>query len=348
MTDEPRRRLGRPMAGRTAITVQGDDLVVVDPPSAGRSLPATVRPAVDGVDLTAWAAANRERITSMLDQHGAILLRGFQGADLPGLPPFVRAVAGDPLEYRERSSPRTHVADNVYTSTEHPADQAIFFHNENSYAHSWPLKLFFLCSVAPQQGGETPIADCRRIYRDLDPALRDRFEQKRVRYVRNFSDDLSLSWQTVFGTSDRDQVTATCRSAGYDVQWKGANGLRTTRIGPAVARHPRTGERSWFNHAAFFHVTTLEPAVQEALLAQYAEDDLPNNTYYGDGSPIEASVLEEIRGAYHAASVAFPWQLGDVLLVDNVLVAHGRAPFAGPRRIHVAMAEPCTAQDVAL
>jgi alpha-ketoglutarate-dependent taurine dioxygenase len=42
---------------------------------------------------------------------------------------------------------------------------------------------------------------------------------------------------------------------------------------------------------------------------------------------------------YREAAVCFAWQKGDLLMVDNMLVAHGRAPFTGPRRILVAMAE---------
>lgn len=348
MTDgQPRKPiLKRPSATASRSLSADVGLVAVDAPADGRTLPAIVRPNADGVDLTAWAEGNRAFIDAHLAAHGAMLFRGFDGADLPGLATFVKAASGDLLEYRERSSPRTHVADNIYTSTEHPAHQSIFLHNENSYAHTWPLKLFFLCSVAPRVGGETPIADCREIHRALDPAIRDTFARRRVMYVRNFSEDVGLPWQTVFGTSDRDAVAATCRDAGYEIQWKGRNGLRTTRVGQAVARHPRTGEESWFNHATFFHVSTLEPDVRDALLEQYGEDDLPNNTYYGDGSVIEPSVLDHLRSTYASARVMLPWQQGDVMLLDNLLVAHAREPFEGPRRIHVAMSEPCTEHDV--
>src|SRR6185295_14100684 len=95
--------------------------------------------------------------------------------------------------------------------------------------------------------------------------------------------------------------------------------------------HPNTGEEVWFNHAAFFHVSTLDPIVRDVLLETIGEENLPNNTYYGDGSPIESSVLEEIRAAYAQEIVAFPWQEGDILMLDNMLVAHGRSPYSGPR-----------------
>ena len=72
------------------------------------------------------------------------------------------------------------------------------------------------------------------------------------------------------------------------------------------------------------------------------EENLPNNTYYGDGTAIEPHVLDELRAAYEAETVEFAWQRGDVLLLDNMLTAHGRAPFSPPRQIVVSMAEPTT------
>jgi alpha-ketoglutarate-dependent taurine dioxygenase len=103
--------------------------------------------------------------------------------------------------------------------------------------------------------------------------------------------------------------------------------LGLVRLGRLVARHPRTGETVWFNHAIFFHVTTLEKALSEVLLDSFEVWDLPNNTFYGDGSPIEPDVLDEIREAYLQECVAYDWREGDVLLIGNMLTAHARAPY---------------------
>ena len=113
-----------------------------------------------------------------------------------------------------------------------------------------------------------------------------------------------------------------------------------------MARHPLTGELAWFNHATFFHVTTLEPGTRATLLAAFAEEDLPNNTYYGDGSPIEPEVLETLRGLYEQATVRFTWQEGDLLMLDNMLAAHARDPFVGPRKILTGMADVFKWEDV--
>jgi hypothetical protein len=223
----------------------------------------------------------------------------------------------------------------------------IFLHNENSYQSAWPLKVFFFCQTPAAEGGATPIADCRRVLAAIDPAVRDRFVDKGWMIVRNFGDGFGLDWRTVFQTGDPAVVEEHCRQGGIQVEWKSGDRLRTRAVRPAVARHPRTGELLWFNHATFFHVSTLEPDIREALLAEFAEDDLPANTYYGDGTPIEPAALDHLRSLYLRETVSFPWQQGDVLLLDNMMVAHGRAPYSGERKILVGMAEPITREEAA-
>ncbi len=320
----------------------GQSLVRESVPWPGQKFPMVLEPWTPGVDLLVWVRESRGFIEQSLLERGGILFRGFGLQSPASFEAFINVVSGEALEYRERSSPRSAVAGNIYTSTEHPPDQHIFLHNENSYAGTWPMKIFFCCLTAAQQGGETPICDVRRVYQRIPAGVRERFEQKRVMYVRNFSDHIGLSWKTVFQTEDRTIVEQCCLSAGYEFEWRDSNRLRTRRVAPAVAIHPQTGERVWFNHAAFFHVSTLEPAVRDALRAQFAEEDLPNQTYYGDNSPIEDAVLDAIRDAYRAETITFPWQPGDILALDNMLAAHGRTPYVGPRKILVGMTTPHT------
>ncbi|MFY9554817.1 MAG: TauD/TfdA family dioxygenase [Blastocatellia bacterium] len=326
--------------GRKAISVSQEALVGVSRLNKHANLPLIIQPRVEGIDLQAWAGRNRGQINSFLLNHGGILFRGFNLSEADEFEGFVKIVSSELLEYRERSSPRSLVQGRIYTSTDYPADQSIFLHNENSYQNTWPLKIFFFCHTAPAWGGETPIADCRRTLRRLAPRVVEQFRAKKVMYIRNFGNGFGLPWQTVFQTDDKNQLNDYCGRAGIEVEWKGANQLRTRQVREAVAIHPVTGEPVWFNHAAFFHNSTLEPAIREALLGQFKEEDLPSNTYYGDGSTIEPSVLDEIRDAYLKEAVVFPWRKGDLLMLDNMLVAHGRAPFKEPRKILVGMADP--------
>lgn len=324
-----------------------ESLVRMEPLREGETLPLVVRPAVDGVDLPEWAAAHREEAEGLLGRHGGILFRGFGMRDPADLNRFVGAVAGGPLEYQERSSPRTHVANRVYTSTEHPADQEIFPHNEQSYNLTFPLKIIFQCAVAAEERGATPIVDVRKVYERIPEEVRRPFEEKGYMYVRNFGDGFGLSWQEAFQADDPAEVDAYCRANRIEAEWKDGGRLRTRQVRRAVVKHPRTGDTAWFNHATFFHRTTLEPAVRAAFEAAFRnEDDFPNNTLYGDGTPIAPETAELLRGVYRECTVAFPWQVGDVLMLDNMLTAHAREPFRGPRKVLTAMADPFSWDDV--
>ena len=337
-----RRKTVRPKA----IGLAQQELVTTEFLAPGQTLPLVVRPNVHGLGLAAWASNNREFIRTSCFKYGAILFRDFNVGAAGEFEQAIAAISGESLEYRERSSPRSNVQGNIYTSTDYPAEQSIFPHNEHSYALTLPLKLYFCCLLPAERGGETPIADTRKIYARLDPSIRRRFAEKKWMYVRNFGDGFGLNWQTVFQTDDRAAVEDYCRRARIECEWKEGNRLRTRQVRPAEARHPYTGETVWFNHATFFHVSTLAAPIRDGLLAEFKPEDLPNNTYYGDGSEIEPEVLDELRAAYLEESVAFEWKRGDVVVIDNMLTSHARRPFAGARKIVFGMAEPYTRTDL--
>jgi alpha-ketoglutarate-dependent taurine dioxygenase len=320
--------------------VSQQDLVSTGTLPGGGPLPLVVRPNVEGVNLVAWAANNVEFIEASLLKHGGLLFRGFDVGDHRHFDEFLRAIGLPRMHYMEGATPRVELADKVYTSTEYPSDQHIALHNELNYVVTWPMKIFFFCVTPADEGGATPIADVRNVYRRLDPAVRQRFVEKGWMLVRNFGDGMSLPWQTSFRIHDRDELERYCRDARIECEWKGGDRLRTRQARPAVRIHPRTGDPVWFNHLAFWHVSSLEPRLREVFLAEFSQEELPYNTYYGDGTPVEDSVVEEVRRAYRDETVAFPWERGDLLMLDNMLVAHGRHPFAGQRKILTAMGEP--------
>ncbi|MCA1566188.1 MAG: TauD/TfdA family dioxygenase [Acidobacteria bacterium] len=324
---------------RKAVSLSQESLVKLGHLDGGVGLPLVIQPGVSYINPAAWAGHNRELIESCLLRHGAILFRGFEMDSVSGFESFARAVSPELLDYRERSSPRSEVTRGIYTSTDYPADQSIHFHNEQSYTRRWPMKLWFFCARAAERGGATPIADGRRVLALLDPQLREGFRRKKVMYMRNYGYGLGLSWQSAFQTDNPADVENYCRSAAINFEWRDGGRLRTRQVFETIVTHPQTGEETWFEHAAFFHVSGLPASVRAALLAEFAEEDLPSNTYYGDGSPIEDATLEAVREAYRQAAVSFPWRAGDALLIDNMLTSHGREPFAGTRRIVVAMAE---------
>lgn len=321
---------------RKAIALSAEALVKESLLRADASLPLVLEPAVDALSLTEWTSNNRDFIMQKLRTHGAILLRAFNTNSVEEFEQFLRVLVGDLLPYSYRSTPRSEVSGRIYTSTEYPAHQSIPLHNEMSYTREWPGMLGFFCVEPASEGGETPIADSRKVFNQIAPAIRESFISKGVMYVRNYGEALDLSWQNVFQTNDRAEVEAYCRKSDIHFEWKDQDILRTSQVCQAVAKHPHTGDLVWFNQAHLFHVSSLESHVRESLLS-LADGEPPRNAYYGDGTPIEEGVLEQIREIYTKEAVVFGWQKHDILLLDNMLAAHGRRPFRGARKIVVGM-----------
>ncbi|MBX8488583.1 TauD/TfdA family dioxygenase [Pseudomonas cichorii] len=291
--------------------------------------------------------AHREQIQQVVEAElpraGGVLFRGFAFEGEADFEAFASSFGHELLTYDYASTPRTKLNNRVYTSTEYPAHQVIPLHNEQSYSLNWPMKIWFHCVQASPVGGETPIADSREVYRQLDPVIRQRFADKRLMYVRNYGNGLDLPWQQAFNTEDRAQVEQFCKASNIEFEWDEEGELSTRQVCQAVARHPVSGEWVWFNQAHLFHISNLAPAVRETLISTVGEEGVPRNVFYGDGSPIELEALEHVRAVLQRCQVSFPWQAGDVLMLDNMLVAHGRSTFQGARKVVVAMAEPASA-----
>lgn len=305
----------------------------------GSPLPLIVRPAIAGIDLVEWAAANTAFIQSYLLRNGAILFRDF---GLPAVGKFeqlIESISGPLLDNSFRSMPRHVVNGRICSSTEYPANQTIPLHNENSYTRNWPMKLAFYARQVAEEGGETPLADCRKVYETMPADIRECFVRKGLRYTRNYGTSLDLSWQEVFQTSSKAVVEDYCRKARMEFEWIGDSQVRTRQLAQAAAIHPGTGETVWFNQAHLFHASRLPTEVREWLLNAYGEENLPRNVYFADGSPIEDAMLDEVMRVYDEQATVFPWCEGDVLLLDNMLTAHGRKAFVGDRKVEVARAE---------
>jgi alpha-ketoglutarate-dependent taurine dioxygenase len=328
---------------RRVIPAASQAQICVTPLSECHPLPALVSPAVPGVDLIRWSAENRGEVDQLLLTHKALLFRGFHAQHSGKFADFVRNTAeGDPLEYRDRSTPRTRISAGIYTSTIYPADRRIRLHNEGTYWTKWPMKIYFGCAAAPVTGGETPIANVANVHRRLPPAVRESFREKGFMLIRNYNDGFGLTWQEVFQTEHPAEVEAYCSQNDIRFEWRDGGRLRTAQVRPAIRRHPRTGELVWFNHAAFFHHSSYAPELREQLISELGINGLPYNTLYGDASEIPADVVAEVLGCYEAEQTLFTWQEHDILLLDNMSVAHAREPYTGHRLILTSMNEACS------
>jgi alpha-ketoglutarate-dependent taurine dioxygenase len=301
-------------------------------------------------DLLEVLRSERESLRVRLLEHGGLLLRGFP---LENAEDFAQAIAaletGSSVNYIGGDSPRTKVHGAVYTSTEAPAAVKIPLHNELSFVRDYPKHIFFFCEVAPDAHGETILGDARRVYRALDAGVRERLMEKRLKYVsayygKNWLMELvnpsHKSWRDVFEADDRAEVERLCRAHEFEFEWHDASWIRISQTRPAAITHPETNEWVWFSQA---HLYDFNPRLLgawrfvAAKLFYARRHTRLHEVFHADGSEVARADLYHIMDTLDANTVAFPWQRGDMLVLDNVLSMHGRATFAGKRRILAAM-----------
>jgi alpha-ketoglutarate-dependent taurine dioxygenase len=307
--------------------------------------PVMITPAVDNVDLAAWCQSHTDEINAHFDKYGAILFRGFDLESAGDFEAVASAIAGDLFaEYGDL--PPESAGEKVYGSTPYPPDKMILFHNESSHLPTWPLRQFFFCVIPCQDRGTTPLLDVREVYHALDPEVLEQFETKGLEYVRNFSEGVDVPWQEFFKTDDQAEVERICSEAGMSCEWTEV-GLRIKQKARAVATHPRTGEKLFFNQIQLHHISCLDDETRDALSQLFDEEDMPRNVYFGDGTPIPDEVVDRIGELFEELCVEFPWQKGDLIAVDNMIISHARRPFSGPRKLLVAMGQMTNEADLA-
>lgn len=316
--------------------------------------------------LLLWISKNRNELESDLLEQGAILFRGFDLNDEWDFENVILAIEKELGETYLGTSPRDKKTKYVHTASELPPHYPIMQHAEMSFLKSPPKKLFFFCKIAPENNGETPITDLRKIYNQLDPKLLSKFENKQVKYLRRYdgpnASRFSLwktkRWDEMFSSNDPKVVEEKSKQQGFQVDWQENQSVRLVHNMVAVRPHPITGVKAWHNHSQTFHVDSpkleywkifqrqktirsFAIAILLSILTFWKKltvpiDKLDVHTMFGDGSPISKVEITQIMNVFWKNMRIFRWQKGDLLYIDNFTVSHGRLPFKGPREILVA------------
>mmetsp|Transcript_17204 Transcript_17204/g.32291 ORF Transcript_17204/g.32291 Transcript_17204/m.32291 type:complete len:466 (-) Transcript_17204:151-1548(-) len=342
-------------------------------------LPLVISPRFDDSlqFLCTWLEANRSWVEEQMLAHGAVLIRGFQIDTAPEFEQAIYSLQPNLNDCYRGTSPRSVFEGTKYmfSAADVPVNYPIGQHLEMSFLKCPPKQLYFGClKESNSDGGETSLCDFRKVYQDLDPALRKKFETKKVRYSRThgkigdkWTVDVGamLSWAQMFGTSDRQEVESICKEEDApEVQWVGPN--KDTFFqeweDDACQHHPITKEKAWFNHAQVFHWSTF-PAelfyafsrirdvrflLRSTIIAIVAVikfcllgHRMALDIRFGDGSPISFSEMNKVRKAVHKNMVFSTWRKGDILCIDNFSTSHGRQPtYDFGRKVLVAWSNP--------
>lgn len=299
-----------------------------------------VQPFGDFREAKSWLEKSRPMLRDLLLKHGHVLVRGLPITSSEDFAEVRDLLVAERAAYTEKATPRSKLGDDVYSSTDMPPSHAIHLHNENSYTLKFPGILLFCCLEAPDTGGATTVADVRKVLARIPAPLAARFRQHGWLLKRNYYSRLGLPWTVAFDTEDRQVVEKYCATNLIGARWQPDGVLQTAQKRTATIKHPKTGEEVWFNHIAFWSKWSLPEQSRMILVDSLGEDGLPFDVALGNGEALTRDEVRQLLEAYEAELCREPWQPGDVMLVDNILSAHGRDAFTGRRKILVAMGEP--------
>ena len=307
-------------------------------------------------EVVSWVTASRPRILELMQEHGAVMLRGLRA--LEGAQDFdrvVRAVSPKLMDYVGGTSPRQIVHGQIVPSTELAPEASLPLPQETVYTDNPPDMLAFFSVAVATTGGETTLGDMAAVLRDLPPDLVERFQRGGVRLRRALPPRARVAakagvakpWEEVFQTDDVGEAERIAKERGWLTRRLPDDFLQVAQeLRPATTKHPATGTSVWYNQAHIFAPTGSaawarrdgrgEDAAKVERLAA-AEPEMVDQVLHDDGSTIPASDIEIIWKTLIKNEIKVAWQPRDVLFIDNILVSHGRLPFTGPRKLLAAL-----------
>ena len=295
-------------------------------------------------------------VNEQLLTYGAILFRGYEIQSPADFQCIAQQLIPEAVDYARGASPRSKVRERIYTSTDAPKMIPIPLHCELSYTPSPPNRILFFCHTPAQEGGETPIADMRSVYRALDPEVRQRLEGHGLMLIQNVPArrglGFSKTWQEMFATDKEAEVENICATMDIACSWNRDGSLRLINHRPVSVPHPVTGDRilftsfynfhdSWSDELSLYNLFWLSRLLRLTELLRVrtgkAAVDYPHHSTYADGTEISRADVLHVRKVLRDHAVSFSWQPGDLILLDNFRVSHGRMPYRGNRKILVSM-----------
>lgn len=289
-----------------------------------------------GRPLEPWLHAHLDTVKARLTADGAIILRGFSAEADETAENVLTALDGELLDDAFWSTPRQGVSRKTFTATEMAPNRSIALHSEMSYMPVWPRLVAFHALEVAEDGGATTVCNLDEASVALGDLLTP-FAEKGVLYKRCYHNGIDVPWKTAFRTEDRDEVAEIAAKAGMEIEWLPGNILLTEHRAQGCVL-AENGASLWFNQSHVFHPANLAPEAQAQLVQLLGADRLPRQSFYGDGSAIIPEIVARVNDVFNRLTHEMHWQRGDVLILDNMRFAHGRMPFEGTRRLHVAMA----------
>jgi hypothetical protein len=175
---------------------------------------------------------NRSKIDQALEDHGAVLFRGFPLESPEDFNTFVLAFDGwKDLSYDRSMSfaVRKRMADRICTTNEGKSG-GLVFHHEQAQTPLWPSHVFFCCLLPaqPGDGGGTGVVSSSLVYEKLLERYPDfciKCETHGVRYTgyagpeQDTSKGAGRSWKSFFHADTKEECERKMKAGGWTWTW---------------------------------------------------------------------------------------------------------------------------------
>jgi len=339
---------------------KADDIDIANLPDVTETAPLILDAAELGDMVTKDAELeyfkNRSKeIMEHLQKHGAIWFRNFEMMkDADGFRAMYEALQLNPcLDPIHTSGLREMVGkkDAVYEAVNKPslAQHFVGLHNESTYVKTAKFGAFVCFKPATEGGGEFLVADGAKIINDMDKDVLKRLYQNKVRIsVSNLDVGIivnALPEHAKNGAANALQnVILKTVAPKFDMDLEmvyGADGTNPYRLQAIehaqspINRHPETGQPVWFcnlhNHSRYLRDR------RPCTVPEVGMTDV----YRGDLSKIDPKDIKHINEVCEKNMVSMMMREGDVMLLDNYRVLHGRDIFKGERNHAVTWFASC-------
>lgn len=262
---------------------------------------------------------DREEIISLFKSYGFLLFRGFE-TNVDIFTKFSNSLSENFKDYTGGVFNRRVINGDATLLSVNDFNNEIKLHGEMYYQQDIPLMLWFFCANPPLQSGETILCDGRKLFNELSSSLKDLFINKKLSYVGHLNKE---EWQKRYKTNDLKVVEQVCKSNNIKLKSNKDESIALQYICPAI--HPsRCGK----------HLTFINSLLPTKHIA-------PNAISFEDGSEITDDIVSEIQKIAERLITEISWQKGDILMVDNTRMMHGRrAFFDNQRDIYLRLCSP--------
>jgi len=289
-----------------------------------------------------WVRSNEDLLNSLVLDYGVVVLRGFGFRKPEDFNQFAllwpKWVGG----YIGGASPRSSVVGIVLEATRLDPKFTIGLHQEMSYLPRYPSKIAFFGNRIADEGGATTIGDMVEVSRQVPAELAAKIQKYGVRCVRNYGpkgDGLGVAhhiddkpWNVGLGTDDKEEAEAICASMGIEPYWNEDGSLTVVTVTPGYNRHTKTGELIYHSNIHTHARANADFGTDNPIWDEARKHQKFHTGYLlGNGEELSVEEQQLLEGLCDAAVKRWQWQQGDIMLLDNLQIAHGRDPFKGNR-----------------